>query len=495
MYQVYANGKLLHDYSLDDYRLTAATLTLELGKTGSFEFTLYPNHPAFDSIVPMRSIVTVYKYSQLIYSGRVLNIQYGFYGEKQVSCEGVLAFLLDTMVEPHSYNGSFSDYLAFVLVDHNAMVDSTKRFTAGRVTVGEFSPFVVEEKEYASTFDLLNRNMVGNSGGYLHVREENGVRYLDLLSYTADVSDVSGQMIEVGKNLLDISRKTNSENVFSAIIPKGAKLEGSDARLDIKEVNYGLPYIVNETAREFCGGLIYREVIFDNITNAQTLKTTATNYLENNYAGESSIEITAADLSRKDPSIDSFWIGRWVRVFNQYHFTDGIQLFLIKKMTIDLLNPAGNKIVIGEVRKGLSDEVAQISDVVNSIEDPEPVQPYVIESGKTGIWTWKKFSDNTCEFFGKVPVYSADVTTALGGWYRGPNLYDATAYPYPVSMTEAPALNLTFQTRNGLAALLWAFSADADTAQGYLPQSYLIRPTTATGIYGNINIIGKGKLS
>ena len=121
-------------------------------------------------------------------------------------------------------------------------------------------------------------------------------------------------------------------------------------------------------------------------------------------------------------------------------------------------------------------------------------EPVVIESGSSGIWKWKKFSDNTCEFFGKIPVTSADVSLALGGWFRGANLYEATAYEYPLQMTEAPALSMMFQTRNGLAALLWAFSADATTAQRYLPQSYLIRPTTATGIYGNINIIGKGKV-
>lgn len=124
----------------------------------------------------------------------------------------------------------------------------------------------------------------------------------------------------------------------------------------------------------------------------------------------------------------------------------------------------------------------------------EKVQPYVIETGTTGIWKWKKFSDNTCEFFGKIPVTSADVANALGGWFRGANLYEATAYAYPLQMTEAPALEMMFQTRNGLAALLWVNSPDAETAKGYLPQSFLIRPTTATGIHGNINIIGKGKL-
>ena len=121
-------------------------------------------------------------------------------------------------------------------------------------------------------------------------------------------------------------------------------------------------------------------------------------------------------------------------------------------------------------------------------------RPYVTATGTTGIWKWKKYSDNTCEFFGKIPVTNYAITTALGGWFRGANLYETTAYAYPFTMTEAPAVEMTFQTRNGLAAIAWIFSADANTAQSYLPQCYLIRPVSGSGIYGNINIIGRGKV-
>lgn len=118
----------------------------------------------------------------------------------------------------------------------------------------------------------------------------------------------------------------------------------------------------------------------------------------------------------------------------------------------------------------------------------------VLEVGGTGIWKWRKYTDNTVEFFGKIPIINTDVTTAFSSWYRGVTLYESTQYEYPFTMTEAPAIEMLFQTRNGQGALLWVFSQDAPTAQKYVPQSYLIRPTTATGISGNINIIGRGKL-
>lgn len=492
MYEVYCGGSKIYEHGVDDLRIIAPVLDLEMGKTGSFQFTIHQSHPNYAAVEPMAS-VTVFRSNQIIYTGRVLSIKYGLYNEKKVSCEGELAFLLDVLIEPHKYSGSFVGYFKYVVGLYNARVDADKRFAVGSATVGEYAPYETSETEYQTAFDILNNKLVVPSGGYLQVRSDGSTRYLDLLS--AEVNGTaSTQTIELGKNLLDITREFKGEDVFSAIIPLGAKLSGKETRLDIKSVNNGVGYLVNAEAKKFCKGMIFRQVIFDGLTNAQTLKTTAETYLTQNYAGETSIEVTAADLSGQDVTIDFFRVGQWVNVVSSLHLGTP-QTFLIKKLTINLLSPAQNKIVIGKVKKGFTDAVAELSNNLNSISVPEAVQPYVMESGTTGIWSWKKFSDNTCEFFGKVPVLSADVTSTLGGWFRGASLYETTAYEYPFQMTEAPAVEMMFQTRNGLAALVWVSSIDAETAQKYLPQAFLIRPTSATGIFGNINIIGKGKLS
>lgn len=121
-------------------------------------------------------------------------------------------------------------------------------------------------------------------------------------------------------------------------------------------------------------------------------------------------------------------------------------------------------------------------------------EPVVTESGSSGIWTWKKYSDGTAECFGKINLSGIAVSATLGSWYRSETLYGINDNPYPVLFYDAPAVNMMFQTRNGNGALLWSFSSTAENAKTYLPQCYLIRPTTATNINGNINIIAKGKI-
>lgn len=604
MYKVTCDGKTLHNDELQQLKISGGKVTLEIGKSGLFEFTIYPDHPYYENVKPVVSIIEVYRNEAVIFRGRALNIKYGFFNEKQVSCEGELAFLIDSIIEPHAYYGSFIEYFEYIIDIHNGQVEEAKRFERGSVTVAEFYPYeVVEDFNFNTSYDTINQRMVEESGGYLQVRHEYGTMYLDLLNYDMNISNVSEQTITLGKNLIDIKRDVEGSEVFSGIVPLGAKIGETENRLDISSVNGGSYSITNADAVAVYGK-IFKVVIFENITNATTLLSEARKYLAESYGAVNTIEITAADLSGMNPDLDSFQIGQWVKVESEQHFNSGQQTFLIRKMTINLSNPAATKIEIGKTKQGLTDNLGNYTDdigsVLNSISKVsgsigsisakadtavqtattaqqtantakttadtasktattaqttattakstadtakstadtakstadtakttastavttansanttakaaqttannvasrvtvlEKVQPYVIETGTTGIFKWQKFSDNTCEFFGKIPVTNYDITTALGTWYRGANLYEATAYAYPFSMTEAPAVEMTFQTRNGLAAIAWIFSADANTAQSYLPQCYLIRPVTGKGIYGNINIIGKGKLS
>ena len=86
MYKCYLNDELLYTPELDEYKLSAAQLSVELNKTGSFKFTIYPDNPRYSSIKKRTSIVTIYNEDRHLFRGRVLNVKKGFYNQLQVTC-------------------------------------------------------------------------------------------------------------------------------------------------------------------------------------------------------------------------------------------------------------------------------------------------------------------------------------------------------------------------------------------------------------------------
>ena len=88
MYQVYCDGQLIHDPRLQGYQLVSPSLSLELNKTGTFTFTMYPDHPGYGVISKLKSIIEVKKDGAVLFRGRPLSSKEGFYGQLDYTCEG-----------------------------------------------------------------------------------------------------------------------------------------------------------------------------------------------------------------------------------------------------------------------------------------------------------------------------------------------------------------------------------------------------------------------
>lgn len=354
MYRVFCNGKLIHDNGLDGLRIHNDNLDLELGKTGLFEFTIYPDHPYFAEVEVMTARVSVYRKDTIIFYGRVLKIEYGFHDEKRVSCEGALAFLLDSVVEPTAFYGDNEGYFQHLLKIHNAQVDADKQFQPGNFSLAYYYPFEVSSSEYTSTLDEINKRIIVPDT-YLQVRHANGVMYLDALSYSVDISNMSGQAIEFGKNLLDIKRETNGSEIFSSIIPLGDEVDGS--RVTISNVNNWKINLVYQPAVDKYG-LIHKVVIFDGIKDPQVLMNTANLYLREHFEAEDTIEIDIVDISGIDEkTVDSFTPGQWVKVQSKHHLKENPSFYLVKKMNIRISDPKQTRVFVGRLKNGITDSI------------------------------------------------------------------------------------------------------------------------------------------
>ena len=394
MYQVYCDGQLLHDPRLQDYQLLSPSLSLELNKTGTFTFTMYPDHPGYGVISKLKSIITVEKDGAVLFRGRPLSSKEGFYKQLDYTCEGELAFLLDSRVRPFEMAGGVSELFSYLVQQHNAQVEEAKRFKAGNVTVTDPNDYINRSNvTYETTWDILNTRLLDTLGGYLWVRHEPDGVYLD---YLADFPYTSGQRIVFGENLLDYAQTRSGDEIITALLPLGAKLTDSEGktteeRLTIASVNDGKDYVYDQAAVEQYGW-IFTTQNWDDVTQAGNLKQKGLDALREKIKTVDTIEMTAADLSQMDKSFDDFRIGQYVFVDSPPHGMDG-EKFLVTKMTLNLSDPSQNKLIFGRVKSSFTEETNRdhqtVGDLISRTEaiESDYVTNDTVTSITEDVWT------------------------------------------------------------------------------------------------------------
>ena len=118
----------------DTKKLISPTLTREVGKAGSLEFTLPLGNVAHSALQKLMTVVEVQQDGKQIWQGRVMSHEQDFRVRQKVYCEGEMAYLNDSGAAPYSArNVSFSQFLEWVCANHNSQVDAYKAFTPGKV--------------------------------------------------------------------------------------------------------------------------------------------------------------------------------------------------------------------------------------------------------------------------------------------------------------------------------------------------------------------------
>ena len=417
MHRVYCDGKLLYHSNLESLKIFDPSLELELNKTGSFVFTVYPDHPRYSLVKRLKSIIEVFQDDYLLFRGRVLDEEVGWHNEKTFSCEGELAFLLDTIQRPYDFTGSIPEFLGMLLSNHNAQTDEEKAFTLGNVTVTDPNDYIVRSDiDYVTTWDVITKKLIDLLGGFLQVRHVDGVNYLD---YLAESTLLSPQKIAFGKNLLDLKRTRKGEDIATAIIPLGAKLkdaEGNDTdtRLTIESVNGGVDFVQDSDAiAQF--GIIVKTVIFDDVTEPGNLKTKGEAHLADSVKQWESLDLTAADLATVDKDITSFHLGTMVQVESNPHGLD--QRFRVEKLSLKLLDPAANRMTLGKVIPAFSESVKTISDsqglILQTVEKNAQVASEAVYNVEQNLMASIQVSEQNIQSIVSENYYLKDDTEAL----------------------------------------------------------------------------------
>lgn len=143
------------DYT-DTKKLISPTLTREVSKAGSLEFTLPLGNVAHSALQKMRTTVSVEQDGVRIWEGRPMSHEQDFMLRQKVFCEGELAYLNDSSAAPYTAKDvTIKQFLSFLLENHTGMVDAYKAFTCGNVGFPSTSVVVPELHNCVMKLDYM----------------------------------------------------------------------------------------------------------------------------------------------------------------------------------------------------------------------------------------------------------------------------------------------------------------------------------------------------
>lgn len=354
-YVIKCDDYVLHDSQSQSLKLGSPKLNLELNKNGTLTFTIYNNHPYYNKINKLKSIIGIYQDNKILFKGRVLDDTMNIYKSRNITVEGIRAYLLDSIYRPFEYQGDIPEFLESIIDSHNSQVEDFQKFKLGNITVTDPNNYINRSSiEYLTSLEVIESRLIKTHGGYLTIRFEDDGNYLDYLN---DFPYTSTQVIEFAVNLADLSQKIDGTSIKTGIIPLGAKLQDSegndtDERLTIKSVNDDKDYLIDEESASLYGK-IFEVVTWDDITLPQNLLTKAQEYLADNIMFLITLDVSAIDLSTLNKDINSFRLGEYVRVKSSTHNIN--KIYLLKKLSIDIENPSKTQIQLGDSFKSLTD--------------------------------------------------------------------------------------------------------------------------------------------
>lgn len=351
MYRVYCNDSPLYDLRDEDLVLISPTVKIGENTAGSFEFSILPKHPHYEEVNELTSVITAYDGDEEIFCGRVVEITKDLYNRKKVICEGELAYFNDSIQRPAKYQGlTVRGYLETLVNIHNQQVKNQgidKTFKVGAVTVQDKNDYVYKYTNWESTLEVIKTDLLNTYGGYLRIRKENGVRYID---YLADYPNTNTQVIEFGSNLLDFTHDMVASDIVTAVIPLGARLEdvteveGLDAYLTIKDVNGGVDYVYSQEAVKSYGW-IFKTVKWDDVHVADNLLRKGKEYLSDIQFAQITLTVSAVDLHMLHVDMERIKVLDEIRVTSSPNGLD--RFFPVSEMTIYLDKPSNNKLTLG----------------------------------------------------------------------------------------------------------------------------------------------------
>ncbi|MEG0991000.1 phage tail protein [Gordonibacter sp.] len=476
MWRVLYGPDVIYDPRDPDLAMTDMKGNTALTDAGQFVFSMPPTHPfsgRVECLQKDREII-VEQDGRVIWCGRAMSTKDGWLGIVTYTCEGERAYLNDVTLPPYSsakdadvpstVDGLFCWYVA----QYNAKVDTAHRFIVGINEGWMLDPnnhILRESAQRPKIWAEVKEKLIDKLGGYVRVRHEGGVRYIDWLS---DGGKACAQRIEFGRNLLDFARTKNAIDMCTAVVPIGARLsdihandeipEGQerpdygDARLGISELPDGPLQVGYEKRGDAVVsidgvakyGYVEQTVEFEDATKADYLLLVAARNIVNRKIGDT-IEITAVDLHMVDASIETIALGSYVRATSKPHGLD--EYFLCCDVPFTVGEPGSVTYTLGSTYDALTGrQSAKLAALNASISKALDAVAPISQAAKDAA---KKADAAVVSSFDEYAVSDSSTEPPTAGWASTTPAWTdgsytwrrvVTTYGNATSSTGAPAV-------------------------------------------------------
>ena len=427
-------------------------LTREVSKGGSLTFTMTREHPMYEMLQKMSTVVVVKQDGKETWRGRIFSHEADWYNNRSIYCEGALSFFNDSCVTPFNYEGTLKEFLQHLIDVHNAQVgQKMKMFELGPVTAalgdqvvhfGDADQYGVGE-DYGKCWDIIDKLVLKVFGGYAYCTFDAATGY-NVLCYcdqAVEEKRVTAQKIEYGVNLLDLTEKTDTNGLYTRIYPVGNKHTVKETRWKYKfkwlpgglgkytdehEERYGimdtdsatiqkyLPqsgyrydledgYIENiDAVKKF--GVIARIVEFDTDSANDTFAA-GVQALQQNHLMVTSYTIKAVDLVDAGEATERLTFACYAHILSAPHSVDAIML--CSKLTEPLDHPEKKEYSFGMTRRTLTDRHMENLGKTNLLDESNAASEKYAENLLNQLFAYKRDTN------AKLGDISSDLTAAV----------------------------------------------------------------------------------
>ena len=184
-----------------DMELLECTCSQELNGAGNCSIKMPYNHQSYDTPQVLKSIIDILENNDIIWTGRITNINKNWRNEKTIEAEGAFAYFNDSIQRPYTWQNAYLlTVLQEVIARHNDQMPNNMQVEIRNVTVNNV--LVTKAVDYTKTFDVIQDQFLGVHGGYMFINKEKDQfdQYKLYLDWYEEVPYNGDQPVQFGVN-------------------------------------------------------------------------------------------------------------------------------------------------------------------------------------------------------------------------------------------------------------------------------------------------------